>query len=565
MPPAAKRVPSRVAQRNASMSHSLFGVETEYACVPVVFTDANDEVGTVPDQLMDLARRTLVHLPDRRSPGMFLGNGARFHVDCGSHPEYATPECDNPWDVVRHVLAGDCILASLAADVASNTPSGDDVLVFKSNVDLSGSGSTWGCHESYLHRVTQKAIAPQIIPHLVSRIIYTGAGGFHPLSPGLEFSVSPRVAHITRTTSSDSTSNRGIFHTKHEALAKGYHRLHILCGESLCSHLAAWLKAGTTAIIVALVDAGINPWQKASLRIPVKAFRTFAADHTCTAEVELTSREAVTAIEIQQAYLSKAEANLGQSFMPSWAPDVCRQWRAILARLTDAPTSVDRTLDWAIKWSLYDERIRRRGFTREQIDRWRPIVSRLEAALERADLPPRDVRVEVLLSDRSPIRDDVRRLTTSIRALGLDWSELIELTALRRELYEVETRFSQLGEQGIFASLDRAGVLSHKVDGVSNVDEATRHPPDAGRAHSRGVAVQELSGSTGWSCDWSGVWNHRQDIRALDLSDPFKRLEASELDRLLGLPPVESAPRPHRTSSEVQELTSFMDFLRRRD
>ena len=313
MPPAAKRVPSRVAQRNASMSHSLFGVETEYACVPVVFTDANDEVGTVPDQLMDLARRTLVHLPDRRSPGMFLGNGARFHVDCGSHPEYATPECDNPWDVVRHVLAGDCILASLAADVASNTPSGDDVLVFKSNVDLSGSGSTWGCHESYLHRVTQKAIAPQIIPHLVSRIIYTGAGGFHPLSPGLEFSVSPRVAHITRTTSSDSTSNRGIFHTKHEALAKGYHRLHILCGESLCSHLAAWLKAGTTAIIVALVDAGINPWQKASLRIPVKAFRTFAADHTSTAEVELTSREAVTAIEIQQAYLSKAEANLGQS------------------------------------------------------------------------------------------------------------------------------------------------------------------------------------------------------------------------------------------------------------
>ena len=355
------------------------------------------------------------------------------------------------------------------------------MLVFKSNVDLSGSGSTWGCHESYLHRVTQKAIAPQIIPHLVSRIIYTGAGGFHPLSPGLEFSVSPRVAHITRTTSSDSTSNRGIFHTKHEALAKGYHRLHILCGESLCSHLAAWLKAGTTAIIVALVDAGINPWQKASLRIPVKAFRTFAADHTSTAEVELTSREAVTAIEIQQAYLSKAEANLGQSFMPSWAPDVCRQWRAILARLTDAPTSVDRTLDWAIKWSLYDERIRRRGFTREQIDRWRPIVSRLEAALERADRPPRDVRVEVLLSDRSPIRDDVRRLTTSIRALGLDWSELIELTALRRELYEVETRFSQLGEQGIFASLDRAGVLSHKVDGVSNVDEATRHPPDAGR------------------------------------------------------------------------------------
>ena len=116
----------------------------------------------------------------------------------------------------------------------------------------------------------------------------------------------------------------------------------------------------------------------------------------------------------------------------------------------------------------------------------------------------------------------MRQLTTSIRTLGLDWPELIEMTALRRELYEVETRFSQLGERGILASLDRAGVLGHQVAGVDQIDNAVRHPPGAGRAHSRGLAVQRLSGSTKWSCDWSGVWDHEQQVRTLTFSDPFK-------------------------------------------
>ena len=82
------------------MNQTLFGVETEYACVPVLPANLSDSDVTVPDQLVQRARETLAHLPDRRSSGIFLGNGARFYVDCGSHPEYATPECDNPWDVV---------------------------------------------------------------------------------------------------------------------------------------------------------------------------------------------------------------------------------------------------------------------------------------------------------------------------------------------------------------------------------------------------------------------------------------------------------------------------------
>ena len=74
------------------MIQTLFGLETEYACVPAVRLDLDREIASVGDQMVALARRTLVHLPDRRSAGVYLGNGARLYVDCGSHPEYATPE-----------------------------------------------------------------------------------------------------------------------------------------------------------------------------------------------------------------------------------------------------------------------------------------------------------------------------------------------------------------------------------------------------------------------------------------------------------------------------------------
>jgi len=53
---------------------------------------------------------------------------------------------------------------------------------------------------------------------------------------GLRFTLSPRVRFLEREVSNNSTRDRGIFHTKDETLAAdGYHRLHIICGESLCS------------------------------------------------------------------------------------------------------------------------------------------------------------------------------------------------------------------------------------------------------------------------------------------------------------------------------------------
>src|SRR6185436_14148466 len=138
------------------------------------------------------------------------------------------------------------------------------------------------CHESYSHAAQPGALSDEIVPHLVTRIIYTGAGGFNSTSRGLEFTLSPRVSHLANVVSNNSTSDRGIFHTKDESLSKpGFYRLHIICGESLCSETAMWLKVGTTALVVAMAEAGLRPAASVALRWPLLAMQAISRDPTC--------------------------------------------------------------------------------------------------------------------------------------------------------------------------------------------------------------------------------------------------------------------------------------------
>ena len=168
-----------------------------------------------------------------------------------------TPECTTPWELARYIKAGERILEELTQEVQAEAGADAEVMCFRCNVDYSGSDSTWGCHESYLHGAHPASLPEQLIPHLVSRVVYTGAGGFNPRVKGLDFCVAPRLMHIEQAISGDSTGNRGIFHTKNESLSSdGNHRLHILCGESLCSETAIVLKIGATALVTAMADGG---------------------------------------------------------------------------------------------------------------------------------------------------------------------------------------------------------------------------------------------------------------------------------------------------------------------
>jgi len=500
------------------MAQRLLGQETEFGFAAFSPDGARLGGDRPASLLLAVAGRRLPHLPDMHSHGMFLASGGRFYMDAGHHPEGTTPECPNPWDVVRYNLALEEILTGLGAAMKAADPGIGEVMFFKSNVDYSGSGNSWGCHENYMHCVEPDVLTEQLIPHLASRVIYTGCGGFDPFAPGLDFMLSPRVAHLRQVTSADSMHARALCDTRNEPLAGlGYHRAHLLCGESLCSHTSAWLKIATTALVVALVEGGVRPANAVPLRSPLDATRCFATDTTCRAVVEAASNTYWTALGIQYHYLALAEARVDAPFMPPWAGEVCRHWSAILQRLESAPYSVSATLDWAIKLVLYRERARRRGISWEQLPAWNSYLADLASVLGRQQ-PTLDAVCELPL-------DELKRMASQYGLCALELPAFLEL---RDELFELDTRFGQLGAGGVFAALDRAGVLHHRFPGVDNIAHAMVSPPASGRARVRGACVQRLAAHPDeYSCTWDQIVDNRRN-RRLDLSDPFVAGEAWE-------------------------------------
>jgi hypothetical protein len=370
-----------------------------------------------------------------------------------------------------------------------------------------------------------EALQPQIVPHLVSRLIYTGAGGFNPFSRGLEFTLSPRAAHLRQVVSGNSTSDRGIWHTKTEALSAGYRRLHVLCGESLCSQTATFLKVGVTALIVALADAELAPGSAVQLAEPLVAMQNVAADVTCQRPLRMADGRCLTAIAIQRHYLQLAEAHLGDSFMPAWAAEVCCRWRAVLDQLEDAPNSVSQTLDWGIKLALYAHQARSFGVRWEDVGFWNQAIERLAAALDARQGRRKPVSIERVIGSKSPIPEEVAALDPLLQSRGLQWEDAKPLLRSRQKFYEIDTRFGQLGPQGIFEALDLAGVLNHRVSGVDNIEHAMAEPPATGRAGVRGQVIRRLAGAGKAQCDWQRIVNF-QEKQMLDLSDPFTHKES---------------------------------------
>ncbi len=478
------------------MAQRMFGLETEYAFAALGAGGTRVDPQRATSLLMDLACRTLPHLRGEESRGIFLQNGSRFYLDTGMHPELSTCEVLDPWDACRYALAGDRILEDLTRQLPSADPEIRQVFVGRSNVGYGPADpTTWAAHESYGHRADPELLPDELMPHLVSRLIYTGAGGFDNRSPGVQFMLSPRVAHLEQVVAHDATSSRGIFHTKDETLSGGgYHRLHIACGESVCSQTALWLKTAVTALVVAMVEADLRPCAGIRLRDPLDAMRRFALDTTCTATAEDVEGRPWTALQIQLQIQRRLERHVNHPLMPVWATEACRRLRETLDRLAQGPGAVAKTLDWAIKLAVYQD------FARRQ---------------------------------------------------GVDWEQPLRL---RQQLFELDTRFSQLGEQGLFAALDRAAALEHRVPGMKSIEEAVTTPPGAGRARLRGSCVQRFSGLNGrYHCDWTGVWDH-QDRCRLDLSDPFA---AEEKWQQMPAPEEPARPRPPtalQSLNRVREL-----------
>lgn len=504
----------------------LMGQETEYGLTAFDASGHPVDRARTLDRLMDVARRHLVCLTGDARYDIYLRNGARLYIDSGLHPEWSTPECSGPGEVLAHARAGDATLAQMAAALQSEDPDIADIVITKCNVDYADRRATWGCHESYLHRSSRRDLARHLIPHLVSRVVYAGAGGLNPLSPGIAFMVSPRVAHLQAVVSESSTSNRGIFHTKKEPLCgMGYDRLHLICGESLCSQRADFLRWGTTALVVRLIEAGNAPATEVQLAAPLPAMRLIASDPDCRAEVPLADGSNTSAIRIQRHYLLKAESCLRAPFMPAWAEQVCRCWREILDALEDDGGRAD-TLDWVVKRTLFQRHAAKRGLTWESLPFLTSVVTQLDRRLREPELgtgSAGDERRSLLACLHDGRWREGRTLRRELKLAGLSADVLEDFLSLRQELAEIDVRFGRIGPEGIFARLVQLGMFRDGFVSAEDIEAAAGEPPPATRARVRGEWIGRLV-ETGadYHCAWDRIID-RQDQRFLDFSDPFQR------------------------------------------
>ena len=502
---------------------TLLGMETEYAVIAVDEHGASAPRARVVDAMLAAARDDYPHLRDLSGGGLFLTNGARLYVDRGSHPEFATPECADPREVLHYVREGEALLLELA-ERARGKLSLREVQVLRSNVDYSGAGATWGCHESYLYRTNPALLPAQLVPHLITRLIYAGPGGFNPYSSGADFTLSPRSWTITMTSSPDSTCNRGIFHLKNETLgAPGYNRLHVICGESLCSDTAALLKIATTALILATIDAGLFPGTPVRLATPVEALRTVAAQQDRRRGLTLADGGRLSAAEIQRHYLAEVEQCRERGLLPAWAGPVCALWHRQLDACEAESPERESTLDWAIKRSLY-QRWSRDRVPWDQLPHYGEVLRSLELGVKRlpSDLP---VTIEGVLSRNSCFLQERILLERLLKAQGMTSTELRSFIQQRNQLFETDLRFGQLGPRGIFTQLDRSGLLTHRLDQAAIPLRPRGEAPAYGRAHLRGELVRAYGtrGNTANSrirCDWTSLID-QENGSTMDLVDPF--------------------------------------------
>ena len=294
---------------------------------------------------------------------VFLENGARFYLDTGCHPEYATPECASPMDVMIYDKAGERILENLlnyAQNKVHEEGFQGELAIFKNNTDFVG--NSYGCHENYLADRTADFyyMAEQLIPFLVTRQIFTGAGKVFRTRRGTVYHISQRAQHIRQKISGTTTNERSIINTRDEphAIKEKYRRLHIIVGDSNMSEFSTYLKVGTTALILQMIEDDFLP-TTFSLRNPVRAIKDISRDLTCREAVPLNSGKKYSALELQKEYLDLAQRYYSTRPMSPEAADILQKWEYVLTKLEEDPMQLHREIDWVIKLHLlqaYGER-----------------------------------------------------------------------------------------------------------------------------------------------------------------------------------------------------------------
>ena len=335
------------------MDRRIYGLENEYGiiCTP---ERRGGKALSIQNAVMYLFREII---SGRMYPDVFLENGARFYQDIGCHPEYATPECDNVLELVTHDKAGERIIERLSVTAEKKMRVDGffgKISVFKNNTDTPG--NTYGCHENYLmdRRVSFRQLASQLIPFFVTRQVFTGAGKAIRTDRG-KYVISQRAQHIREEISIATTTARGIINTRDEPHAdrEKYRRLHVIVGDSNMSEFATFLKVGTTAIVLRMIEDNFIR-QRLALRNSVKAIQEISTDTSCKRNIELENGKRLSAVELQWQYFECAKQYFEQAESDPITEQVMDKWEYVLKRLEEKPLLLDRELDWVIKKKLIE-------------------------------------------------------------------------------------------------------------------------------------------------------------------------------------------------------------------
>ncbi|WOP18350.1 Pup--protein ligase [Raineyella sp. LH-20] len=451
----------------------IYGLETEYGLTSR--PRGSRRVG--PEEVARQMFRGMIAWG--RSSNVFLGNGARIYLDVGSHPEYATAECDDLYDLVAHDAVGNRLvedLRRLAADqlAADGTPV--DIFLFKNNVD--SAGNSYGCHENYLvdRAVDINRYYRIILPFLVSRQLIAGAGHLSRTqlyerpdhAPGAHhpttFQLSQRADQMWDTVSSATTRSRPMINTRDEPHGDPelYRRLHVIVGDSSMSQTTTLLKVGATELVLRLVEARVA-LPDLTLDNPNLAIRQISRDLTGRTPVALASGRTVTALDLQRAYLQAVldhRDRLG-AFSPA-LEQALGLWRRTLDAVDAGDLdTLSRDIDWAIKYKLITRYADRHG-------------------------------------------------------LALDSPRLAQLDVAYHDIAE---------GRGLFRLLDAHGEVSRVVDDAA-VERALTTPP-ATRARLRGAFIDAArAAEVDYLADWMHLRvNRGNQTRALTLRDPFRETD----------------------------------------
>ena len=335
------------------MDRRIFGLENEYG----VTCTFRGQRRLSPDEVARYLFRRVVSWG--RSSNVFLRNGARLYLDVGSHPEYATPECDNVVDLVAHDKAGERILEGLLVDADRRLREegiAGDIYLFKNNTD--SAGNSYGCHENYLvgRHGEFGRLADILIPFLVTRQIICGAGKVLQTPRGAVYCVSQRAEHIWEGVSSATTRSRPIINTRDEphADAERFRRLHVIVCDSNMSETTMLLKVGSTDLVLRMVEAGVV-LRDMTLDNPIRAIREVSHDMTGRSRVRLANGREMSALEIQWEYLNRAKDFTEKNGVDAVSTRVLEMWERALTAIEDGNLDkIAREIDWVTKYQLIE-------------------------------------------------------------------------------------------------------------------------------------------------------------------------------------------------------------------